>query len=330
MPPAVGQTPTFCRRSLVVLHMILLPLAAAIAVLATELASRDLLAGLAAAWGAATVVAVSAWKLLRRIEASEREKRFLDEQLLQSQKLAALGELSAGVAHEINNPIAIVAQEAEWLKHLLARQAQGEETAAEILDSVQEIQKQVDRCRDVTHKMLNLARKTEPVLQETDLARLVEDMALLVEKEASRRGVSIERRYQPDLPRLCTDPPLLRQVAINLLNNAFQAVGENGRIIVDIACRDGFIEWRVSDTGPGIPKDIQDRIFNPFFTTKPPGQGTGLGLSICHGIVTRLGGAIGVESEPGQGASFVVRLPVNTSCLIPVRPTDQARASHAS
>ncbi len=245
----------------------------------------------------------------RAIEKAREEKRFLDEQLIQSQKLAAIGELSAGIGHEINNPIAIIGQEAEWMRHLLQEEPGKTE---EISDSLREIVRQVERCRDITQKLLNFARKMEPVFQGVDVNRLVDDMAKLVEKEAKLRSIRVIRIFQSDLPALFTDPPLLRQVVLNLLNNAMHAVGEKGAITITTSAfgRD-FVNIVVSDTGCGIPKENLGRIFDPFFTTKPQGQGTGLGLSMCHGIMDRLGGRISVSSEVGKGSSFSLALPAD-------------------
>lgn len=250
--------------------------------------------------------------LVKQLAQAKEQSRSLDRQLIQSQKLAAIGELSSGIAHEINNPLAIMGQEVEWMKHL----AKGEGpdaagNAAEFLDSLQEIGKQVDRCREITHKLLDFARKREPLIQTTDINKLIEDMVRLVEREAVKRKIRIERHYQPDLPTVQTDAPQLRQVVLNLLINANAATEAQGCITVSTRVTDGrYVELAVSDTGCGIPEENKDKIFDPFFTTKPPGKGTGLGLSICHGIISKLDGRITVASEVGKGATFMVLLPI--------------------
>jgi two-component system, NtrC family, sensor kinase len=247
-----------------------------------------------------------------RLRDAARQKTLLDGQLLQSQKLASVGELSAGIAHEINNPLAIIAQEAEWIRHLSKDSDQGEGTAREeLLDSLREITIQVDRCKEITSNLLNFARKMEPVFQAVDVNKLIDDMVRLVEKEASLNGIQLVRAYQQDLPVLHTDPPGLRQVVLNLLNNAKHAIERDGTITVSTRAPDQFVDILVSDTGCGIPKDHLGKIFDPFFSTKPQGKGTGLGLSICHGIIDRLSGTIAVSSEVGKGATFTVRLPSN-------------------
>jgi two-component system NtrC family sensor kinase len=249
--------------------------------------------------------------LKSEIVRTAEQKCFLDQQLIQSQKLASIGELSSGIAHEINNPLAIMGQEVEWIRHLL-REAEGGlgPSEGELKDSLQEIGRQVDRCREITHKLLDFARKKEPLIQSVDINRLVEDMARLVEREASLNNIRLERRYSEGLPPVLTDAPLVRQVVLNILNNATHAIQKDGTIAIQTGVEgDGGVEIRVSDTGCGIPKEYQDKVFDPFFTTKPPGKGTGLGLSICHGIMERLGGHITLESEEGRGTTFTVHLP---------------------
>ncbi len=258
---------------------------------------------LLAAWSFVTVRQVLSQKAR-----AERQKELSDEQLLQSQKLASIGELSAGIAHEINNPLAIIRQEAEWLLHLLKNEPP--QDLGEMKTCLAEIVHQVDRGREITHNLLNFARRRQPVVQAVDLNRLIEDMALLVEKEAQNHRIIISKQFQPDLPVITSDAPLLRQVVLNLLNNAIQAIGQDGTVtIVTQAGENHQVMIHINDTGCGIPKEQLAQIFDPFFTTKPQGKGTGLGLSICHGIIERLGGRISVASEVGQGSSFTIKLP---------------------
>jgi two-component system, NtrC family, sensor kinase len=261
------------------------------------------------------VAGCSAWVSVRRLRAEIRraseQKCILDQQLIQSQKLASIGELSSGIAHEINNPLAIIGQEMEWIRHLVKESiGQMGPAEADLNDSLQEIGRQVERCGEITHKLLDFARKKEPLIQAVDMNRLVEDMARLVEREASLHNIRIERHYAEQLPSVQTDGPLVRQVVLNVLNNATHAIQKDGAITVETRARgDGGIDILVSDSGCGIPKEHLDKIFDPFFTTKPPGKGTGLGLSICHGIIDRLGGNISVESVLGEGTTFAIHLP---------------------
>ncbi len=295
-------------RTLVLWLHFLLPPALAGLVVAATFASLPLAALLAMA--ALIMAACSARALIRRLSETEDARSSLNAQLIQSQKLAAIGELSAGIAHEINNPLAIIAQETEWASHLLSEAEKSNEADfAEVRDSLREIRSQVDRCKNITHKLLDFARKREPVLQDVDVARLVDDMARLVDKEASYKNVSLTRKLPEDLPTLRTDAPLLRQVVLNLMTNALQAVDRGGAITVTAEADDDSLTIHVADNGPGIAPENMDKIFNPFFTTKPPGQGTGLGLSLCHNLVSGMHGQISVASQPGQGATFTVRLP---------------------
>lgn len=286
---------------------------ALIAALTIALAVVDEKVTAVAAFG---VALASFWEtryLLGQIVRTTEQKNYLDQQLIQSQKLASIGELSSGIAHEINNPLAIIGQEIEWVRHVLAAEdTESLKKIEDLTDSFQEISRQVDRCREITHKLLDFARKKEPLIQSVDINRLTEDMAKLVDREAIQKQIEIVRDYSKDLSLVRTDAPLLRQVVLNLMNNATYAIGQNGTITISTRnSGNNFIEIIVRDTGCGIPEDDLNKIFDPFFTTKPPGKGTGLGLSICHGIVARLQGRIAVTSEVGKGTVFTVKLPVD-------------------
>jgi two-component system, NtrC family, sensor kinase len=286
------------------------PMALGAVAVALAVSSAVLWAGVLLAVAVASLIGTH--QLLTRIRQSHQQKCFLDEQLIQSQKLAAIGELSSGIAHEINNPLAIISQEMEWVQHLMRENDLKDfKGADEFRDSLREIARQVDRCREITHRLLNFARKMEPLMQRVDINKLIEDMTRLVEREAVHKNVTIVRNFQADLPAVNTDAPLIRQVILNLLNNAVYAIGHDGAVTLTTrTVENSGIEIVVRDTGCGIPREHLDKIFNPFFTTKPPGKGTGLGLSICHGIVDKLGGHIGVSSEVGKGTTFSIRLPL--------------------
>jgi len=261
----------------------------------------------------AALTFVTTRKLLQKLAASDKQASFLDEKLVQSQKLASIGELSAGIGHEINNPLAIISQETEWMQHLVKRIGEGDSKGiTELQDSLKEVLHQVDRCREITQNLLDFARRKEPVFQEVNVNKLIDDLSRLVEKEAILHQIEIRRDFQRDLPLVHTDAPSLRQVVLNLLTNATHAVQKDGQIrIATKSSQNGSVDIIVADTGCGIPKDHLTKIFDPFFTTKPEGKGTGLGLSLCHGIVDKLGGRISVSSEVGKGATFVVTLPIN-------------------
>ena len=241
-----------------------------------------------------------------------KEDWLLDERLLQSQKLAAIGELSAGIAHEINNPLAIIRQEAEWLGYLLGKAPAADlGEIQELKSSLAQIVQQVDRCTEIIRNLLDFARKREPVIQAVDVNRTIDNMVMLVEKEARHNNIAIVRQYDQDLPVIYSDAPQLRQVVLNFLTNASHAIGQDGKITISTRrAGDNAVQLLISDTGCGIPAEHLGKIFDPFFTTKPEGKGTGLGLSICHGIVQKLGGQIFVASEVGQGATFTIELPI--------------------
>jgi two-component system NtrC family sensor kinase len=261
----------------------------------------------------AAVAYITTRRLLQKLAAANEQASFLDEKLVQSQKLASIGELSAGIGHEINNPLAIISQETEWMQHLVKRIGEGDSKGvAELQDSLKEVLHQVGRCREITQNLLDFARRKEPVYQEVNVNKLIEDLSKLVEKEAVLHQIEIRREFQQDLPLVQTDAPSLRQVVLNLLTNATHAVQKDGQIrIATKRSQNGSVDIIVADTGCGIPEAHLTKIFDPFFTTKPEGKGTGLGLSICHGIVDKLGGHISVSSEVGKGSTFVVTLPVN-------------------
>ncbi len=238
----------------------------------------------------------------------------MKDRLLQSQKLAALGELSASIAHEINNPLAIIRQEAEIMGLVLKKEEPPKaRDLGELLESVRMIVQQVDRCAEIIRNLLDFARKREPVVQAVDLNCVVEDMTRLVEKEARNNNIVIERHYDPALPQIYSDAPELRQVVLNILCNAAQAIGKDGTItIVTRPAGVNAVELVIQDTGCGISAENLGKIFEPFFSTKPSGQGTGLGLSISHGLIQQLGGGIRVASTEGQGTTVIITLPQQT------------------
>jgi two-component system NtrC family sensor kinase len=252
-------------------------------------------------------------KMLGRLILSDREKAISDEVLIHESKMAALGKLAAGVAHEVNNPLTLIRESAGWIKDLLVdedpeRMIHLEEVEA----AANKIEMHVDRAKAVTHRMLGFGRRMEPVQENVSLNLLTDQTVKFLESEALHRNIEIIKRLDESLPNTTTDTAQVQQVILNILDNAIDAVGENGTITVSTGRtpdgRDIFVA--VSDTGTGIPKDKLDKIFDPFFTTKEVGKGTGLGLAICYGILEKLGGRIEVQSEEGKGSTFTVFLPV--------------------
>jgi len=262
--------------------------------------------------------------LVRKIEKADREKCYLDEQLIQSQKLASIGELSAGIAHEVNNPLAVIGEEAGWMQDLMKRDSLKDiKELDEFKDSLREIGVQTGRCKEITHKLLSFARKMDSVLKDVDANKLIDEVISMREREASYSNIAFVEEYQENLPLVYSDPSLLRQVMLNLINNAIDALPKGGEITIETRASideaavqtgmdtapDGIV-IAVRDTGIGIPKESLNRIFDPFFTTKAPGKGTGLGLSICHGIIEKLGGTISVASQVGKGTTFTIKIPI--------------------
>jgi two-component system NtrC family sensor kinase len=250
--------------------------------------------------------------LVRKIERADEEKSVLDEQLIQSQKLASVGKLSAGIAHEINNPLAIIGEEAGWMQDLLKRDSlKGLREMDDFKDSLREIAQQAGRCKEITHKLLSFARKMKSVIKDVNINELVEDVIGMVGRDAALSNIKIAREYNAHLPLIYSDPSQLRQVFLNVINNARDAIEGGGEIKIETGIGEGdTISIKISDTGPGIPKASLGKIFDPFYTTKPPGKGTGLGLSICHGIIEKLGGDISVASDVGKGTTFTINLPL--------------------
>ena len=250
-------------------------------------------------------------KMVRRIELADKKKQKMNEQMFQTGKLASIGELAAGIAHEINNPVAIMVEEAGWIEDLLEEESfQEMENLAEYKRALKQIQTQGQRCKVITHKLLSFARKADFRIQNVKLKALIEDIMAISSRRSKYNRVKIRLDIQENLPEFMLPPTELQQVLLNLMNNAIDVV-EDGTGTVSIVAKleekDILIE--VSDNGSGIPKEDLARIFDPFFTTKPVGKGTGLGLSICYGIVKRMGGEIRVNSIPGTGTTFRIRIP---------------------
>ena len=239
------------------------------------------------------------------------ERNQMQAQLLQAGKMAAIGELAAGVAHEINNPVGIISGAAEQLQFLLDRKPQQTgETIAKISGHVEMIREHADRCKRITQGLLNFARKTEMRNAEVDLEKLVGETVALLRNRALTEHKKIVTRIPSGLPLMIGDPHLLEQVFLNLANNALDAVESGGTVIIRGRGEGCEIAVDIVDNGSGIEEENLGKIFDPFFTTKPIGKGTGLGLSICFGIVQRMGGSISIQSECGVGTTFTVRLPV--------------------
>ncbi len=238
------------------------------------------------------------------------EKELTQAQFEHAARLASVGELSAGIAHEINNPLAIVSEESGLIRDLIDPELSRGTTAADLRPHLDNIQEAVFRCRDITRKLLSFVRKTDIRVEPHDLHQLLDE---LVDgfwvRETAGPGIEIVKHYAEERLLVVTDGNQLRQVFLNILKNAADAIRPPGQIDVTTARTGDEISVSVADTGRGISAEQMGRIFLPFYTTKEVGKGTGLGLSVSLGIVRSLGGRILVESLPGRGSVFTVRLP---------------------
>jgi two-component system NtrC family sensor kinase len=251
-------------------------------------------------------------RLVRHIAKMEMEKEMMNEQVIEAGKLASIGELAAGIAHEINNPVAVMVEEAGWIRDLLDEDDL-KETAnlEEFKRSLNQIQTQGHRCKQITHKLLSFARKTDPTVKLVQVNEVIEDVISLSQQRALYATVKIETNLDPDLPKVEASPSELQQVFLNMINNSLDAMDSKGGTIEVISRVSGrFVVVDVADTGVGIPRSNLQRIFDPFFTTKPVGKGTGLGLSICYGIMKKMGGDLTVNSAVGLGTTFHIHIPM--------------------
>ena len=248
---------------------------------------------------------------IRQLQANDRERAALDAQVAHSARLVSLGRMAAGVAHEINNPLAAIAELTGELGDILQPEVLAQLQEGDICrDNIAKILGQVERARGVTHRMLKFARSTEPTLEKLDVNQVVKESFSFVEKEARFHNLAVDLELDSGLPLIPADRAQLQQVLLNLLNNAIDAAGQNGTLVIATARDGSFVQVRVTDSGPGVPPEVGERVFDPFFTTKAPGHGTGLGLSISHSIMEKMGGSLTFESPPGQGATFIASLPM--------------------
>jgi len=239
------------------------------------------------------------------------EERRLQAQLLQSSKLASIGQLASGIAHEINNPLATIRLRCDSImadiRELNLPESLKEDVAA--------IQRQAARVNLITQELLTFSRCSTAERSAVDLGEVITSACVLVEHHARKKALTLKREDAPHLPRISANKTHLEQVVVNLLNNAIDASSPNGTVVIRTRVHDDGVEIWVRDWGKGIPEADLERIFDPFYTTKDVGEGTGLGLSISYGIVSAHGGRINVESRPEEGTTVTVRLPVNAGDL---------------
>jgi signal transduction histidine kinase len=234
----------------------------------------------------------------------EEERARLQDHLNRADRLATIGQLSAGVAHELNEPLASILGFAQ-----LCRKHPG--LPAPAVADLDKIIAATLHAREVVRKLMLFARERPPAREWIALRRIIDEGVAFVESRARKAGVEIRRDISADLPEILADPSLLCQVLVNLLVNSIQAMPEGGTLDVEAYPEESGVVLAVEDDGAGVPPEVAERIFEPFFTTKGVDEGTGLGLSVVQGIVTGHGGTIRVHSAPGEGARFEVWLPVD-------------------
>jgi len=273
--------------------------------------------------GGATIVAVAFFltdRIIRRMERMDQEKDQLGEQLIRAGRLAEIGEMASGFAHEINNPLQIIKSEYALIEIILSDlKEKGEikesEDLAELEDSINQIKVQVERCADITQAILQFGRKGEPVAKDIDLRAFIPEVTGMVANKAGVHGIAIKQEISDQISDIHGDLRHIQQVLVNLLNNAIDATiarhgSSGGEILIESGpAENGHVEIKIRDNGSGISSENLKKIFTPFFTTKPVGKGTGLGLSVCYGIIDKMGGSMTVDSRENIGTTFTIRLP---------------------
>ena len=252
-------------------------------------------------------------ELEQRVEERTRELRETQEALIQSEKLASIGQLAAGVAHEINNPIGVILGFAQ----VLLKRAEPDDP---IYRPLSLIEQEGVRCKNIVQDLLDFSRQNKFAPRRLNVVHVIEAAVKLMEHQDSSALVTIERDYAEHLPQVVADENQLQQVYFNIIRNAYQAMPEGGTLRITCASEGNEVLTRFADSGVGIPHENLRHVFDPFFTTKEVGQGTGLGLSVSYGIVRQHGGTIEVSSENGGGATFTVRLPAVEPARERVRP----------
>ena len=246
--------------------------------------------------------------LTDRIRASDEKQLSLLAEAEHSNKLASIGRLAAGVAHEINNPLAIISQKSGLIDDLIGL-SQPFEYRKKIRETLAGIQDSVIRCKNITHRLLGFARRMEVTLEDIDLNQVVNEVSTFLENESLHNRIQVQTILEDHLPPVRSDRGKIQQILLNITNNAIDEVGCDGIIRITTASGSASVQIAIKDNGPGMPPSVQEHIFEPFFTTKEQGKGTGLGLSITYGLIKKLGGTITVDSTVGEGTIFTINLP---------------------
>ena len=247
------------------------------------------------------------------LELAIRNLHDKQDQLVEAEKLASLGRIAAGVAHEINNPLAIINEKAGLMQDLLAMTADFEQKQ-NITSQIEGITGSVNRCRTITHRLLGFARRMDITIEPLNLNEAIQETIEFLKSDILTKSAQLDLNFAEDLPEIRSDKIQLEQVFLNLIKNAVDAVAAGGEIAITTSRKDeGSVQVLISDNGAGIPKDKLNHIFEPFFTTKERGKGTGLGLFVSHAILRKLGSRIQVQSEVGKGTTFTLDIPIKPS-----------------
>ncbi|MDR3630626.1 MAG: ATP-binding protein [Desulfocapsaceae bacterium] len=246
--------------------------------------------------------------LTDRIRASDEKQLSLLAEAEHSNKLASIGRLAAGVAHEINNPLAIISQKSGLIEDLLGLTPPFE-YSDKMRKTLTGIQDSVVRCKNITHRLLGFARRMEVTIEEIDLNQVVREVITFLENESLHNRIQVQTILEDQLPHIRSDRGQIQQILLNITNNAIDAVVYDGIIQITTVSRSESVQIKIKDNGPGMPPAVLEHIFEPFFTTKAQGKGTGLGLSITYGLIKKLGGSIVVDSTVGEGTIFTINLP---------------------
>jgi signal transduction histidine kinase len=239
------------------------------------------------------------------------ERKIIEQQMIQSEKLSSIGQLSAGIAHELNTPLGSIVFLADELSDLLSNGQEFDGSIKKrIVKILESIQEQAYRCKDITQSLLNFSRKSDIIEEDSDVIEIIDEIISLVSSSQVKYKTNIIKQYDNLGLFIKADPALLRQVFLNLFTNALDAIVNQGEITVQARKEKDDIHVCIIDNGIGIPEESLKKVFDPFFTTKPPDKGTGLGLSLSYGIIKDLGGDIKIDSQLGRGTRVEIILPV--------------------